>query len=210
MALIVASCRDNVSPSGEPTELQRLGDQSFSIRALPDDGNVVTQTFVIEREGNVVRLGEFTLSFGPDAVCALDSGYGEGFWRQPCAPIGEDFEVTAKLFVSDGRSFIEFAPDIRFNPAQSVTIAVVRPEIIGEHLNKRKQRQYDVWYTKRIGRTRLFVDESWRDPRLQTHFNTTTGLVWRRIEHFSGFVIHTGTCTDNAVDPTCFATPQMY
>lgn len=204
MALIVASCRDSVSPPGEATDFQRLGDRTFSIRSgVADDANAVTQTFVIERDGNVVRLGEFTLSFDPDAVCALDSGYGEGFWRQDCAPIGRDFEVTAKLFIADGRNYVEFSPDIRFNPDRNVTVGVMRPEIVGAHLNKKQQRQYDVWYTKRIGNSRLFVDESWRDPALRTHFNTSTGLVWRRIEHFSGYVIHVGYCTDNSMDPSC-------
>lgn len=204
MALIVASCRDTVSPAGEATTFTPLGDRSYSIRVgLIDDDNALTEKFVIEPGGTKVRVGEFTLKFDPDAVCALDSGYGEGVWKNHCEPLGRDIEITAKLFVSGVQSFVEFSPDIRFNPDRDVTVSVMRPEIIGVRLDKKKRQEYDMWYTKRIGNARLFIDESWRDPDLRTRFNTETGRVWRKIQHFSGFVIHVGYCSENPNDLSC-------
>jgi hypothetical protein len=202
-ALIAAACVDTASPTPEATSFTRLSDRSFSILAGAEDANAQTQTFVIEREGNTVRVGEFTLRFDPDAVCALDSGYGDDFWQQHCAPLGHDLEITATIFTANDRSYVEFSPDIRFNPDRDVTISVVRTEIIGVHLTKKEQLDYDLWYTKRVGNTRLFVDESWRDPELLTQFNTETGRVWREIRHFSGIVIHVGYCTDNPDDASC-------
>ncbi|MEX2154992.1 MAG: hypothetical protein WD825_16735 [Gemmatimonadaceae bacterium] len=194
-----------MAPTTEPTALVSFGDRSYSVRAEPyEEDSSVEIPFVIKASGGRVRVGEFTLDFGPDAVCdPATSGYGEGFWKQPCTAVGADFNVTAKVFTSQGKSFVDFYPDIRFNPATQVIASAVRIEIIGERMTKKKQRLYDIWYTKRTGKDRLYIDEAWNDPDLRTFFDTTNGRVWRQIRHFSGIVIHVGYCTEFPDDPSC-------
>jgi hypothetical protein len=204
VALIATACRDSVAPINQATEFESLGDRSYSLLSDPvNDANAQTTTFIIEAEGNTVRVGEFTLSFGPNAVCDSDSGYGEAFWRLPCESLGEDIQITAKVFTSGGKSYVSFYPDIRFNPEVNVYIAVSRPEIIGQRLTRKERRDYDIWYSRRVGRSTLFIDEAWNDPELATHFNTRTGSIWREIRHFSNWLTRVGMCTDNPTDAAC-------
>ena len=203
IALIVAGCSDTTSPAN-PVALKRVGDQSYSVRGdgRPAESDAISTTFIIKAAGNQVRLGEFTLTFDPGAVCALTSGYGEAYWNQDCRPHGRDLRMTAKIFTSNNKSYVEFYPDIRFDPAKNVVVSVMRPEIIHD-LSKREMRVYDLWYTKRKGNDRVFVDEAWNDEAMRTQYDSQTGRVWRRIRHFSGYVVHVGNCTNNSTDSSC-------
>jgi hypothetical protein len=210
VALIATACRDTVAPTTQATEFASLADRSYSLLSdQVDDANAQTLTFIIKAEGNTVRVGEFTLTFGANAVCALDSGYGEALWRLPCESLGEDIEITAKVFSSQGNSYVTFYPDIRFNPEVDVTIAVYRPEIIGGRLTRKERRDYDIWYSRRVGRSTLFIDEAWNDPELGTHFDTRTGRIWREIRHFSNWLTRVGFCTDNPSDASCGGAPVV-
>jgi hypothetical protein len=206
-ALIGAACRDTVAParSQEASDLSYLGDRSFaSSIALYDVSAAVEKKFWIQPAGNTERLGEFSIKFDANAVCdPVTSGYGSAYWRKSCTPLGQPIEITARIFRSGDKSFLEFKPDIRFNPDVDVVVSATRKEIIGHRLTLRMILKYGIWYTKELDGTRLFVDEAWGDPELITHFNTLTGRVWREIRHFSGIVIHVGSCTDEPEAEGC-------
>jgi hypothetical protein len=205
IALIVSGCRDTVAPpSSEPlATLVPVEDLSFSrIVSNADGANATEIRFTFSRAAGSTKLGEFKLTWEENSVCERDnSGYGWEFFRKACQAENEDIEMTAKIWTEDGRTYVDFYPDIRFSPDKNVMLSVVRDEIVGRRLNTRLKLKYNIYYTHRIGDTRYYIDEAWFDPEQRTHFNTTTGEVWREIRHFSGFVIRTGYDEQPPVEP---------
>ena len=197
-ALIAAACRDSsVAPVAEApatTTLTLLEDQSFSrLVASTDRANAQTMTFTFTRAAGSVQLGEFTLAWQSNSVCdPATSGYGHAFWKKSCDAAPADIPMTVTLWNDGERTYAEFFPDIRFSPSKNVTLSVMRPQIVGKKVTPKMVRKYSILYTHQIGDTRYFVDEARTDPEQRSHFNTTTGEVWREIRHFSGFVIRTG------------------
>ena len=212
IALIAAACGDTVAPpaSVSATDLKLFGTVEREVRVRPSgQTNVATATFVIPAAGGRVQVGEFSLRFPANSVCdPATSQYGPEYWLAPCTTLSTDFQITAKVFSGNGESHVEFSPDIRFHPDRWVTISVVRTEIIGQRLTPSLMRKYAIWMTRQQGEIRQYIDDTRGDPTLVTRFNTETGLVWRRIRHFTGVVIHTGTCTETPSDPSCMVTQQ--
>ena len=208
IALIVSGCRDTVSPTTSLplATLVPVEDMSFSrIVSSTDGANAAEIKFTFSRAAGSAQIGEFTLAWDANSVCERDnSGYGFAFFRKSCQAENEDVEMTARVWSEDGRTYVDFYPDIRFSPDKNVTLNVKREEIIGRRLTKPLMLKYNIYYTHRIGDTRYYIDEAWFDPEQRTHFNTKTGDVWREIRHFSGFVIRTGYDEQPAVDPLGF------
>ena len=171
IALIVSGCRDTVAPpSSEPlATLVPARDLSFSsIVSSTEGADAVEFKFSFTRAAGSIQLGEFTLAWDENSVCERDnSGYGWEFFRKACSPENEDVEMTAKVWSENGRTFVDFYPDIRFSPEKNVKLSVIRDEIIGRRLNRRLMLKYNIYYTHRIGDTRYFIDEAWFDPEFQ-------------------------------------------
>jgi hypothetical protein len=59
-----------------------------------------------------------------------------------------------------------------------------------------------MYYTPDLG-TSAYTDAG-KDNSLITHVNLSTGFVWRRVKHFSGYNILTGLpCDPSPDDPNC-------
>lgn len=212
IALIVSGCQDTSAPPAAESlaTLVPAEDRSFSsVVSRTEDANAVEIKFIFSRGAGSARLGDFTLAWEENSVCERDtSGYGWEYWRLPCDAENEDVEITARVWKQDGRAYVDFAPDIRFSPAKNVTLLANRPEIIGRRLTKKLMKDYNIYYTYRIGDTRFFVDDAWYDAEQRTHYDTVTGDVWREIRHFSGFVIRTGEETETTTVSTSTSTDQ--
>jgi hypothetical protein len=195
-ALIAAGCREPVAPTNDAstTTLTLFEDQSFSRIVTSTEGaGAQTLNFAFTTAAGSVQLGEFRLEWDANSVCdPLTSGYGWGFWKKSCSAAPADIPMTVRIWEDNGRVYADFSPDIRFSPDKNVTLTVNRPQIIGKKVTKKVVKDYSILYTHRVGDTRYFVDEAWFDLEQRTHFNPTTGDVWREIRHFSGFVIRTG------------------
>ncbi|MHB1862317.1 MAG: hypothetical protein ACYCVL_05030 [Gemmatimonadaceae bacterium] len=163
--------------------------------------------FNISSRGGAYTLGEFLLVVPPRAVCDPNtSSYGPGTWNDPCTPASSPIHVTATVTTIDGRDYVDFTPDIRFvpsnDPSRWVTIHTQRLAAIGGHGDLRR---FAVLFSAVPGGP--VVDESATDPTLATHVNILTGAVWRRVEHFTGYNVHTGLVDDctPGVDDGCYA-----
>src|SRR5688500_18301220 len=130
IALIVSGCRDTVAPpSSEPlATLVPVEDLSFSrIVSSADGANATELKFTFSRAAGSTKLGEFTLSWEANSVCERDnSGYGWEFFRKACQAENEDIEMTAKVWSDNGRTYVDFYPDIRFSPTKNVILSVNR------------------------------------------------------------------------------------
>ena len=198
--IAVSSCSpDHASaPTGSP-----IINGSSVLRAL-----VVAQTvdFVIPASGGTIDLlGAYTLSFPANAVCDpnaedTQAGYANKDWDAPCTAATEDIPVTAVLKYSNGRLYADFQRALRFVPGANVTIST-------SVISGQVQQQND------LGNTQGWVIEFapaidaegvadvLTDATVRTVVVGSTGKIYRRIKHFTGYVLPLGDGTFVPCDP---------
>jgi len=187
-SLMLAACSgDATSPSAaKPTQqLSVLKSSPFvpsgAQRALVgvSDG---TYTYQIDpSEAQSLQFGASHLDIPANAVCDLaTSTYGVGTWNDSCAAQTDTFTITAvvKDAATDHPS-VEFQPALRFNPASTVNL----------YLYVTDQATLDASKVMKYCNADGCVDESIADPDLRSNVDVENKVVFRRIKHFSGYVV---------------------
>ncbi|HEY4217023.1 MAG TPA: hypothetical protein VGM67_07795 [Gemmatimonadaceae bacterium] len=136
------------------------------------------------------NLGEGnSLTFPRGSICDPDhTTYGVTEWDKPCAvakhPVVE--HVSAWLD-AQGHPRVDFTPNVRFVPSVLPTQWVV---ITFGDFAASLDPWYNILYCAN-GSTACY-DESKTDLSLATTRNPVTGVVTRRIKHFSGYLVGAG------------------
>ena len=215
-ALTVLGCSDSaLSPNSAnsrflgPGSAPRLDlDPALSFSGLK------TTTITLTSAGGTYSIGNglFTIKIPSNAVCdpAL-STYGDGTWDSPCTTLvsGQSLSVTVTYgFTSANVPLLDISPGIRFNPNSVVTLGTMAyaSSIVANATyyasNQQALHYFGMYYTPDLGST-AYTDAG-NDNSLITHVNISTGLVWRRVKHFSGYSILTGLpCDPSPDDPNC-------
>ena len=132
-------------------------------------------------------LGYNHLSIPAYSVCNLvTSGYGTAYWNQSCSPqtLPVTLTVTIKNAQSDSPS-VDFLPAMRFNPTKTVQLFMYVP-----HATATDAKNWLMLYCPTSGSgSGKCIDESLTDPTLTSYVDYTSNLVFRRVKHFSGYVI---------------------
>jgi len=172
-----------------------------------------TTSFTLTSAGGKFSIGNglYTISFPANSVCdPATSSYGPGTWDSPCTTLadGQSITVTATFGFTNHGLAIDFSPALRFNPSTEVRIAtaVYAPVLttFASYFasNPSSLHFLGIYYAPDLssaGTTDAAFDSS-----LVTHVNLSTGLVWRRVKHFSGYSIATGLPCDPSPDnPDC-------
>lgn len=155
------------------------------VKGTTDDDS---STYVIQvdpRRDNYLQFGAHSLWLPAHSICdPATSGYGIGTWDDRCSPLTTRITITARVrSASGGLPRIDFEPALRFNPRESVylTLAV-----------KGKQAQeaaaMRILYCP-TNVSKFCVDEALTDPSLETVLDRPNKQVYRRIKHFSGYLV---------------------
>lgn len=149
------------------------------------DGEVAIYTFTIDpRQSHLLTFGAHTLTLPANAVCDGGAQYGLTFWDAPCTPERSMVTFTAKVRgASKGLPRVEFTPDLRFSPQTDVMLSL--------HVKGKRWAQAASWrilYCATWGYSGC-VDESLLDPSLTTYLDRPAHTVFRRIKHFSGYLV---------------------
>src|SRR4051812_42501986 len=204
--IAVSSCSTDRAavPAGSPTI-----NGSSVLRAL-----VVAQTvdFVIPASGGTVNLLDaYTLTFAEGAVCdpnAQDTqdGYANKQWDSSCTPATGDIAVRATLKYANGTLYADFQPALRFVPNKRVTIAtnVIASQVQWQN-DAGDTQGWTIDYAPGIGTDG--ISDALQDPSVRTIIVGSTGRIFRRVKHFSGYLIHVGEgfvpCDPTEGDPRC-------
>lgn len=213
VALAAAACSDSATSPSSPTRQLSPGDRpSLTLSSSTIFGDYRTTTFVVTSAGGTFNIGGmYTVTFPANSVCdpALSS-YGPGTWNSSCTTLGPDrsITVTATYGFHFGGPVVGFSPALRFNPSTTVTIStgLYAPLLTAFRsywvANPSALHWLGIYYTPDLGQTS--VTDGAADPSLMTHVNLTTGIIWRRVKHFSGYSLSTGQpCTPSPDDPDC-------
>jgi len=141
-----------------------------------------TYTFEIDpSQDQSLSLGASHLDIPANAVCDLaSSSYGAGHWDEDCSAQTDTFTVTAVVrnAASDHPS-VDFEPALRFSPDKQVNL----------YLYVTDQATLDASRVMKYCNASGCVDESIADASLASSVDLQNRVVFRRIKHFSGYVV---------------------
>jgi hypothetical protein len=154
-----------------------------------------TYTFTVDaQQDQAVHLGPNYLSLPANSICDIaTSSYGIGHWGESCTPQEGTVTITAivRNAATDHPS-IDFYPAMRFDPAKSVNLYIYVPTGMDDFQKN--------WIMKYCADGALVcVDEAQSDAELASYADLTNKMVFRRIKHFSGYII--ASVTDEGGEP---------
>jgi hypothetical protein len=194
--VILAGCS---SESTAPSAAKQISQQRTSPfaptaaqKALVGISNGTYSLTFDPSQNNSFVLGANYLSLPANAVCKLDgsSGYGAEYWNQTCVP--ETDSVTISVVISDAETDhprLDFYPAMRFNPETNVSLYIYVPVGMDDFLKS--------WVMRYCGDTGTCVNEAAQDADLSSYADRNSQMVFRRIKHFSGYLVNRA---DDVVD----------
>jgi hypothetical protein len=166
---------------------------------------------VTSRGGSFSVNGLFNVNFPENSVCnPARSTYGNTEWDKACSILrgSESIKVTAKLRLMSTGVAVDFSPELRFSPSTEVTIStdIFAPVITSNSAyflkNPNALSFLAISFSPKLGGAS--VADYVTDPSLITQVYLKSGLVRRRIKHFSGYLIAGGQpCEPGPGNPDC-------
>jgi hypothetical protein len=189
--VVVASsaCSDATAPlpiaAPESAGLSKGLDNPLPGNTADAASNDSVYTFTIDPTRSLqLQFGQHTLELPARSICQAGSGYGVSFWDKPCSPETQRVTITARVRASaKGFPRVDFEPELRFSPRAVVTLALA--------VKGRAWANADSWrilYCATSNKNGC-VDESLLDRSLATQVDRQTHQVFRRIKHFSGYLV---------------------
>ncbi|MFI5256538.1 MAG: hypothetical protein ACHQRK_04690 [Gemmatimonadales bacterium] len=197
---VLAGCSDNtfsgpVAPSGAASNsapvtmmLAPAGRPSLSLSG----GNAANTTadFTVGPQGGVFFVGNHAVVFPKKSICDPNST-DYNAWDAPCKTIGKPMHIHAVVRTANGRTWVDFSPELRFAPStnssQWVWMFMYTPDARGATGDLSR---FNILYAQSIGGAT--IDDAAADPTLRTYVDTNTGVSVRRIKHFSGYTASAG------------------
>ena len=134
-----------------------------------------------------VYMGEHKIVFPAYSICdPATSSYGPTEWDKPCQPLTTPITIAADTMTVNGHPHLRFSPDLRFvpsvDPRNWVMLYMKDPSasdpLVGPTLT--------ILWEAPDG---TLIDETLSDPTLVTQVQGSSSIVYRRVKHFSGFLV---------------------
>jgi hypothetical protein len=142
-----------------------------------------TYSFVIDpSQDQSLSLGASHLDIPANAVCELaTSSYGPDHWDDSCTSQTDTFTVTAVVRnAATDHPSVDFEPALRFSPDKDVNL----------YLYVTDDATLDASRLVKYCNANGCVDESLTDPSLTSSVDLQNRVVFRRIKHFSGYMVN--------------------
>jgi hypothetical protein len=199
--LTTAACSDSASPLAPTSAPRIVPDASFGTstvtKVVVGDTTITTITLQPGHKTGTVQLGnDNRIKFpnGASSVCDIaTSSYGPGTWDAPCKPSAVPVVITAKTWTdARGLTHADFQPALRFVPSDEIVLSMKnRDGLITDDMR--------IDFCSALG----CVNEGATDPTVTTKLDKKAKNAFRRIKHFSGYMVTVGlTDTDEDTDPT--------
>lgn len=159
--------------------------QEVAFKAPPSFDRLVgtKQFYAGGYTGTIQVLGNHIISIPAGAICDPQiSTYGPTEWDKSCTPLSRPILITATMMEDDkGAPYVDFQPALRFVPTKQVNLYLRTP--------KGQAAEFKINYCNNAG---ICMDESLTDASLETRRVGRSGLLVRRVKHFSGYMISSG------------------
>lgn len=211
--IVAAACGESAtSPTSARPKALSPNAPVFDYTATSSSLGFYQQDIVVTPAGGTFNVGGlYSLNFPANSVCDPSrSTYGPTEWDNPCTTLddGQAVKITATISLTASGLAVDFSPALRFSPATQVTIStnIFAPVIKANRdffaKNPSALNPLAILYAPSLGVTGS--SDYARDASIITHVDLTSGLIWRRVKHFSGYSMTTGEACEPAPDnPDC-------
>ena len=200
----VAACSD--APSGlaapqartvrfEATDLQvagaRYGNDARG-NSGPDGGSEEATITIDPRQSRVYTFGKNWIYFPDYSICdPTTSSYGIGTWDAPCQPLRTPIQIRVRWQPKGGHGYVQFEPELRFVPSSQLRDWVILAIYDRKPLDSEDYRI--LWETKDpVADEKIYIDDAASDPTLRAYVDRRDQTAYRRIKHFSGYLVAGG------------------
>ena len=207
VAALAVACRDSsVAPARSATSLSAAASPSLAAGGNNQNRTLIG-TIELSPNGGTYHVGDFDIVMPAGAVCdPATTKYGARYWDDDCSPAASNVTVNVVAKKQGKGVSVDFQPDLRFRPAAGWV--VIQTNAFSTLLTSPAVRQlspgagffenFSIQYVPTGSSRQLNEFRSTGDPSMATHVDLGTGLVWRRVKHFSGYIVYAG----NKCDPT--------
>lgn len=214
--LVVVGCGENATaPQATTTRSLSASAPAFDYGRSGFGFGDQVSSFTVTSAGGTYNVGGlFDINFPANSICAEDGSYAAGNWDAACAVRKSSVKITATVRITSAGLSVDFSPELRFVPSKTVTVSTdlfssfIRSNRFYFSRNPEALRVFALYYMPTMGADA--VADYISDPSLVTHIDLSTGLVWRRVKHFSGYSATTGRmCDPGPGDPDCIDVSQQ-
>jgi hypothetical protein len=141
-----------------------------------------TYTFTINpSQDQSLSLGASHLAIPANAICDLaTSSYGMAYWNDACTPQTAPLTITAMVTnAGTDHPRVDFQPALRFSPSAQVNL----------YLSVSDQATLNNTRVVKYCTETSCIDESVYDEALRSYVDVEHFVVFRRIKHFSGYLV---------------------
>lgn len=182
--VLLAGCAgESIAPSAVPKSEVRTSPfvPTAAQKALVGVADGVYSFVIDPSQDQSLSLGASHLDIPANAVCDLaTSTYGTAHWDESCTAQTDTFTVTAVVRnAATDHPSVDFEPALRFSPDKKVSL----------YLYVTDQATLDASRVVKYCNANGCVDESIADSSLASSVDLENRVVFRRIKHFSGFII---------------------
>lgn len=188
---LVAACSaadQSVAPLGRQAMPDGAPSFDVIIDAMAPDS--LSVDFTVTPTGGMFVLGKHAVFFPANSICdPATSTYGPGEWDAPCTPLATDMKFHAEIRGSEtGETWIDFTPSVRFVPTTDPNQKVWAIMNVGTDITRENYRKFAMHWTPEANTT-VVVNEAAGDETLKTYIDLTNDIVFRRVKHFSGYLV---------------------
>jgi hypothetical protein len=180
-AVLLAACGKDISAPANTGSQLAPTDANKALVGIVDGVYSIT---INPNYSYTLPLGQSYMTLPAHAICKLGtSGYGPSYWNAPCTPETNPVTITAIVrgAQTDNPS-VDFNPPLRFNPETTVNLFItVSNSATLTNMTVMKYCSNSLLWS--------CIDESKTDASLTTIIDRTHNTIWRRIKHFSGYLI---------------------
>jgi hypothetical protein len=215
LSALAVACRDSaVAPARSATSLSAAASPSLSASGSKQNRTLLG-TLDLSPNGGTYHVGDFDIVMPAGAVCEpATTKYGPRYWDDDCIPARRQITVNVVAKKEGGKVSVDFQPDLRFRP--SAGWVVIQTSVYRDMLTSGDVRQlsstspffqnFAILYVPSGGKSHIDEASSTGDASLATRVDLRTGVVWRRVKHFSGYIVTLGAKCDPTVtglDSSC-------
>ncbi len=188
-AALTVACSDAVSPTRSAPSSAGSRSAEFAAPALAR-GATRGPAVTITSDAGSARVGVFTLRWSSNAIACVGN---------PCVPTSGPVTVNVQFKSQGGFHWVDFSPHVEFTPESNVVLetSVYRGVIKGLVRNG-VTPDSPIWQVFNIRYAENIGDPGVLDQPTTIDFQT--GVISRRVLHFSGYVVTSGINCDASSD----------
>jgi hypothetical protein len=203
VALLAAcSAADQATAPAVRHSARPVGAPSLDVITNAVAPDSLSADFTVTPSGGMFALGNNAVYFPAGSICDPEtSSYGPGHWDEPCTPLDHsiDFHAEVRHDAVSGQSWVDFTPAVRFVPTDDPNQTVWMLMKAGVDVTDDNYFGLAMQWMP-TGSPDLAVDEASTDSTLKTYVDIERDVVFRRVKHFSGYLVVTQKADAGMID----------